>query len=225
MDDDIYTGKRLGDYRGPRKNLIGCRLIGCSCFLFIVISCIFSVFMFVARPQTLWGYVADFVNDGLTTREYISIDPKLVQNRINSQITNFEEIKLILNEDEVTSLARQSLPSFKNLVVDLKENKILFTWDLFAADDEKPVKGLTELELKDQSLILNKLGTKRIDSPDFLKRFIAQMFLSKLNLGNENLDTGFLGSVFSSSQIRIQSVEITEFDMTINGKISLDLFN
>lgn len=228
MNGTNNTGEMRYDrrYDEPRGRGIGCRPLGCGCLFVLLIICFGSIFLIVSKPKNIWSSAVDILNDGLTVREYKEVDPKLVQNKVNSQITSVESINISIDEDELTSLAREKIPSLQNLVLDMTQNKVTFTWDLDKTIEDKPLKGILEFDVINANEIkLTKIGTNRLHAPDFLKDFISQTILSIKNPSSDEVNNSFLNSFFSNSQIHINSINIDDTTLTINGKINVDIFN
>lgn len=223
--DRVNNTDEMNFNRRRNSGRIGCRALTCGCLFFLMFICCMSVLLLISKPVNIWSGIVDFLNNDIQIRVYEEIDSRLVQNRINSQITTVDNLKVILDENELTSLAREKLPTLNNLVLDLTPDRILFVWDVDKTIEDKPLKGIFEFELKDKKLELTRVGTNRIDAPGFLKKLISQVLLSVMKVEKENFDESFLNSFFSSSQVNIESIVIDDTTLTIDGKINVDIFN
>lgn len=207
----------------------GCRSFSCfGCFFFLILF-IGIVYLFISKPPFIWSEIVNFLNDGVKRPEYALQDPILVQNSLNSQVNSLGNVTLRLTQDEVTTLLRSKIPQLTDLTTKLENNKITLFWILDNSLPAKPLFGILEITTTDNvNFKITKIGTGRIPLPEFLNSFAENSIHSLINLNSGNKDKNIkdvLTTIFSSSNISINSVKLLDKVLEVNAEIKVNLFD
>ncbi len=236
-EEVVYRYEDKKPAGGCKPNLgCGCKAIGCFGCIGIILVVVLTLYVFIAKPQAIWTQVVTFLNADISVPEYKPQSSTDVQNLINNQITKVGDLDLVVTQDQLTTLTRDKLTNFKNLVIQSKPGVLKFYWDLDSTVADNPLKGVLEMTIdqKDGKIVISKIGTQRIGVPDFLNQIVTNAFYSLLNIGNQsggnnssttNNSYGFISNIIPSNAVTIKSITFEEGLIRIKATINVNLFS
>lgn len=168
---------------------VGCRaLFSCGCLL-ILLLCIGSVLVVLARPPVVWRPVIGIANDNRTLTYEPSLTAEEAQASIIAQVKAAGQNEIAISEEALTAIARERIPQLSMLTIDVEPNVLKLNW--YLDQSENPVIGEVVLALDSENkLIIEKLGTPSLTLPrafnDMLQNAIVSMLDAKGTSGQSD---------------------------------------
>jgi len=202
---------------------IGCNTIGCM-FSFILLFCCASIiFIIINRPAFIWDRVVSFLNQGLELPQYTPSSASYVEENIISNLKTGQN-DVYITEDQLTTIARDRFPQFKDLTFDIESEELKFYWAL--DNNTNPIYANVSMKIVDNNIKISKIGTPNLDLPEFTSSAINSAIISLLNINGQSGEDSILNTILNSdSNFKVNKIEFQKDKVYLDVFLNINLFN